>query len=494
MIEVVQRISVQGTKPYYEDAVGAAGDFAWVIDGATSLVGDTGDDGGVVAQFSRALSDALRARAVRHTSVGNEADMNDMVRAAVVHATSVLGPIPVGEPWEPPSAAFALAHVTADRVRVVQAGDVAWQVLATLLVTTGVDTAAGVETTQKLVRSLEAGQHEYRDELEDARYDVTTVATRSVRASGDRVDSTTVSEIRADDRAIEGEVRAARRRMSTAIERAFTREHAAPSGRHSDTVASLRAARVTFAASGKIDAIVAGVEGRAANIFTELTDTHRVAVRGAGDEALARFTDIVSSSSTPQRVPLVVPSSRMVPTRVSQQDTSGTVVSPVPVDRYPNHLLRSERDGLYPVQLNSWEKDVLYAESAREGFIGWLRNTGSADSTVGGVYTDVYGKDRRVVPDFLFFHTVAGKVKVSIVDPHTATLSDSLEKLQGMADFVAAYPDAFYRVEVLSKTTVDGEVVFRALDLTSDEVQQAVAGATDARELYADGGPSHTYR
>lgn len=129
MIEVVQRVSVQGTKPYYEDAVDTDGDFAWVIDGATSLVGDTGDDGGAVARFVRSLSDALRAGAVSRTSVGIEADLADMVRAAVVHATSVLGPLPVGELWESPSAAFALAYVSAHRVRVVQAGDVAWKVL-----------------------------------------------------------------------------------------------------------------------------------------------------------------------------------------------------------------------------------------------------------------------------------------------------------------------------------------------------------------------------
>lgn len=363
--------------------------------------------------------------------------------------------------------------------------------LAALLVTTGVDTNAAADVTEKLVRSLEAAQHEYRDELDEAKHDVTTVTTRSVVSRGEGLDSTKVTEVAADDRAIDGEVRAARRRLSTSIERAYTKQHAAATGRHSDTVAALKAARVAFAASGKIDEIVENVEGRATKLFGELADEYRVAIKGAGDEALARYTEIVTSSPSPQRVPLVVPQSRMVPTRTSQQDQAGNTVSSAPLDRYAHHMLQSAGDELFPASLNTWEKEVVYAESARDGFVGWLRNTGSADSTVGGAYTDVHGKYRRVVPDFLFFHEVAGEVKVSIVDPHTTTLSDATEKVQGMAEFVADNPGAFHRVEVLSK--VAGHDGFRVLDLTDEKVRAAVMDAVDARELYADDAVTRNY-
>ena len=355
--------------------------------------------------------------------------------------------------------------------------------LATLLVTSGIAPGAAAKVTDALVLSLEAAQHEYRDALEDARHDVTTVTTRSVVSSSDGLDSSLVTEVVADDRAIDGEVRAARRRLSTTVERAYTKQHAQPSGRHSDTVAALKTARVNFAASGKIDEIIERVESRAAELFKDLQKDHLVAVKGASDDVQARYAEIVAQSPEPQLVPLAVPRSRMVPTRSSQQDEHGNVVSSTPLDRYAHHLLQSAADGMFPAQLNSWEKEVVYTESKRPGFVGWLRNEGSADSTVAGTYTDVAGTHRRVVPDFLFFHEVAGEVKVSIVDPHTASLADATEKLRGTSEFVADNPGVFHRVDVLSK--VAGHAGFKALDLTRGDVRDEIAGAVDARELYA---------
>lgn len=125
MLKVLHDIRVQGTKPYYEDNSGVQGNFAWVIDGASSLVGDTGDDGGVVAAFTSNITMALHELA---DTADDAVDLRALLHKAVTEATRRTGPLDIKNPWEPPSAAMVLAHVTDTQVRLIQSADVAWQV------------------------------------------------------------------------------------------------------------------------------------------------------------------------------------------------------------------------------------------------------------------------------------------------------------------------------------------------------------------------------
>lgn len=126
MLDIVQNIHIQGTKPYYEDNAGTQGNFAWVIDGATSLVPDTSsDDGGVVSAFTANITAALHNLA---TDADDGVDLRELLHEAVAQATLHIGPLDLHNPWEPPSAAMVLAHVSDTQVRLIQSADVAWQV------------------------------------------------------------------------------------------------------------------------------------------------------------------------------------------------------------------------------------------------------------------------------------------------------------------------------------------------------------------------------
>ena len=162
MLNIVQHIRVQGTKPYYEDAAGVEGNFVWVIDGATSLVGDDGDDGGVVARFAATLSDALHVHAA---DASDAADLRELLHAAVAEATRQTGPIDVEHPWEVPSAALVLAHVEDDTVRLIQAADVEWHVI-------GLDGGAGSVSEPVFLQAME------RTEQDIAALDHDTPAAR----------------------------------------------------------------------------------------------------------------------------------------------------------------------------------------------------------------------------------------------------------------------------------------------------------------------------
>lgn len=126
MLNVIQNMHIQGTKPYYEDNSGVEGNFAWVIDGATSLVPDnSSDDGGVVASFTAHITAALHELA---KTVPDDVDLRNLLHAAIILATRQVGLLDLQNPWEPPSAAMVLARVSDTQVRLIQSADVAWQV------------------------------------------------------------------------------------------------------------------------------------------------------------------------------------------------------------------------------------------------------------------------------------------------------------------------------------------------------------------------------
>jgi hypothetical protein len=149
------------------------------------------------------------------------------------------------------------------------------------------------------------------------------------------------------------------------------------------------------------------------------------------------------------------------------------------------HVLAAE-DGTYPVTLNGWELQVLDAEAARAGFLGWYRNPGRASKeSLAVAYREASTGDWKAMrPDFLFFFaTPDGKVAVDLVDPHGHHLADALPKLCGLAEFAEQFPTEFRRVESIAET--DGKL--RVLDLTRDDVRHAIRQATDAKALYRSG-------
>ena len=73
-----------------------------------------------------------------------------------------------------------------------------------------------------------------------------------------------------------------------------------------------------------------------------------------------------------------------------------------------------------------------------------------------------------------------GGTAVDIVDPHSIKWAVALAKLQGLARYAAAHADAFRRIEAVAEVNR----TLRVLDLTRDDVRNAVAEAQSARTLY----------
>ena len=191
------------------------------------------------------------------------------------------------------------------------------------------------------------------------------------------------------------------------------------------------------------------------------------------DDRQDAYRQITALSADPQSVSLARPESRLEMTTIREHDTERAIPT------YADHLL-CNKTGVYPAELNGWERKVLEIETNRPGFKFWYRNPNRPSQDSLGIAYKESDLWKIVRPDFVFFAEAAGKIVADLIDPHGTQYADSLPKLCGIAAYVVVNPGVLRRVEVVAE--VGGGL--RVLDLTKAEVRQAVATATSAEALY----------
>src|ERR1043165_96601 len=235
-------------------------------------------------------------------------------------------------------------------------------------------------------------------------------------------------------------------------------------------------ATVVIAALGLMTEVQSYFDGEANKLAKDWLDKYKKEIKRLPDERREAYRQIIEMSAEPQDVELVKPDARFEMTRVRKKDGDET-----DIPTYKNHLLCDE-NGDYPSELNDWEIAVIHAESKRRGFGFWYRNPQYAgQSSLGIAY--LHNEQYKIVrPDFIFFSTVdGGKVVADIVDPHGHHLSDALSKLHGLAQYAARHVAVYRRIESVAK--IKGKL--RVLDLTRQNVRNAIAEAEDLEGLFA---------
>lgn len=289
-------------------------------------------------------------------------------------------------------------------------------------------------------------------------------------------------ETEADDAVIGDAFRRSARILSPDIARTYTVERAK---RNDDTDFNdaLIEAREDVAALHLLENLQVQFDAEATKRADAWLAEFKDAIKQLPDDRQDAYRQIIAMSTQPQDVDLALPVSRFEPTTVREQNGTETMI---PV--YSRHLLCDD-NGQYPAELNSWERKVLEAESAREGFRFWYRNPArpSQDSLGIGYVED--GETKIVRPDFIFFAEQDDKVVADLVDPHDPSRADALPKLQGLVRYVEAHPNAFRRVAAVA--FVAG--IWRVLELTRVDVRNAIITATSATGLYA-GAMAGDYR
>ncbi|MZE56042.1 DEAD/DEAH box helicase family protein [Streptomyces sp. SID5770] len=330
---------------------------------------------------------------------------------------------------------------------------------------------AGAKAHSLLHSVLDGRAVQYADKVQKAVDDVMSVDGQTVKGRfGGSISYQTFSET-ADARVIRDAFRGAGRIFSADLARTYAEHLAGPDSDDDE----LRDAHVRVAALALVPDISEDLDHEAEKLAKQWFSTYRVAIKTLTDDRQQVYNDLLAMSTEPQRISLAMPKVRQEDTRV--RDAAGNESS---LPARTDHLLLGE-DGMFPVDLNDWEHEVLDTEMKRPGAKAWYRNPARSNaSSLAISYKDGAGTWKSLRPDFLFFSESNGQIEASIVDPHGHHLADAMPKLRGLAHYAETYGDDFLRIEAVAK--VGGTL--RVLDLKQARVRQAVLAGKDAKALY----------
>jgi type III restriction enzyme len=329
-----------------------------------------------------------------------------------------------------------------------------------------------------------AAMHKVLDEFivgrarafEAARAKVTTVNGRTIMAdlrTGMLTDGS--FQAAADDAVVDDAYRRAARIISPDIARTYTAVRAKRRAEaDEDMDDALMEAREEVAALHLMDNLAVLFNDEATRLADTWFKENHEAIKQLPDDRQEAYRQIAALSAEPQDVDLVRPVSRIERTKIREDDVERDIPA------FPKHLLCDEQ-GNFPVELGTWEREVLETEMRREGFSFWYRNPGRPSQDSLGIAYSAGDEIDVLRPDFIFFAEHEGKIVAEIVDPHGFHLVDSLPKLQGLARYAERHLSAFRRIQAVAKLD-DGRL--RALDLKDEEVRQAISAATSAKSLY----------
>jgi hypothetical protein len=223
------------------------------------------------------------------------------------------------------------------------------------------------------------------------------------------------------------------------------------------------AMRVRCAALLRVDGVAATLDASATDWVKEMLDQFRVQILntvGATRDAYTRVQEQTSSLET-SAVRL------RQNERAATKDRNGE-----DLPRYTGHVF-ADGQGVFPVDLNDWERAVIEAEIARDEFVAWYRNPGSATpASLRVAYQNDADVWASLQPDFIVMsHRSDGSLGASIVDPHGDHLADARAKLRALAAFAESFGDRFVRIESVAKV---GDGSLRVLDLAVASVRAGI--------------------
>lgn len=351
--------------------------------------------------------------------------------------------------------------------------------LAHELTVDGLLTNGGRKAHSIMHSVLDAARARYKDEITSKRKSVMEVEGQTLKADMHGKKKSFEDFLEAADTAVISDVfRRAARIFSPAIVHSYATHLASKNADFDDASAfeeALINAQADIAALSLVPSVQTYFDTEADRQTKLWLKEFRVAIKSLSDDRQESYRQIREMSIEPQDVDLVKPQSKDEMTEVREYETTTTLPT------YKNHILCDE-DGNYPAQLNKWEVKVLEVESKRAGFASWYRNPQQpGQSSFGVAYRD-NDQYKIVRPDFIFFALQAdGTVVADLVDPHGTQFSDSLPKLQGLAEYAVNHPQVFRRIESVAE--VKGTL--RVLDLTCNDVQSAInSGAISAAALF----------
>jgi type III restriction enzyme len=223
------------------------------------------------------------------------------------------------------------------------------------------------------------------------------------------------------------------------------------------------ATRVWCAAVLRVDGVVGSIEAAATEWVREQFDRFRVAILNTTGGTRDAYTRVREQTTSPEVVTVELRANVRAATKDGKGDD---------LPRYPGHLF-ADGVGMFPVDLNDWERRVIQAEVDRAGFVAWYRNPGSATpASLRIAYENDEEEWASLQPDFIIVSRRGdGSLGASIIDPHGDYLADARAKLQALAKFAEHFGDKLLRIESVARVD-DGSL--RLLNLGEAAVRAAV--------------------
>ncbi len=335
---------------------------------------------------------------------------------------------------------------------------------------------AGKIAHTEMHKVLDAIQMRYANEIADAGKAVWTVEGKSL--TGDMKTKTKSFDDfleEADYVVIEDAYRRAGRILSPDISRTYAEYLAAKNTDADDMEEALMEAHADIAALGLVTNVKTRLDAEADKLAKTWFKRYQAQIKELSDERQEVYRSLKEMSTEPGEIDLAMPKSWTVAT--TEQDGDG---NKKPLPKHKQHLLCDE-SGLFPAEMNDWERAVLATEMKRPGIQFWYRNPSRPSQDSLGI---AYTEDQQVKimrPDFIFFSAQEdGTTVADIVDPHGTQYGDALPKLQGLAKYAEAYGAVYRRIEAVAE--VKGKL--RVLDLTDAKIRKALAEAEGAKNLY----------
>lgn len=221
--------------------------------------------------------------------------------------------------------------------------------------------------------------------------------------------------------------------------------------------------RVRCAATLRVEGVVAAVDATATEWVRQQLDRFQVEIKNLTGVRRDEFIRVQEQASSLEVVTVRLRANE----RAATKDRDGA-----DLPRLAGHVF-ADADGLFPVDLNDWERTVIDAELGRPSFVAWYRNPGTATpASLRIAYENDAGEWQSLQPDFIVVSRRSdGSLAASIIDPHGDYLADARGKLRALAAFAEAQGDRFVRIESIAKAD-DGSL--RVLDLTDPAVRGAV--------------------
>jgi hypothetical protein len=267
----------------------------------------------------------------------------------------------------------------------------------------------------------------------------------------------------------------ASRLISPDIAKTFSEYLASQNEDTEDFEEALIEAHTDVAALGLIEQVKVKLENEAEALANSWLTAQKAAIKLLKDDRQDVYRELRELSANPLDVTLAMPRNRLQPTILLKED--GTEVL---CPRLEGHLL-CDKEGKFPELLNTWEAQVVEAETSLESSLGWYRNPSSAKPESLGIVYKEDGQAKILRPDFIFFtEDNDGNITANIVDPHGHHLADSLPKLKGLSDYANRYDGEFARIEAVAE--VDN--VCRSLNLKDTSVRDAIGSASSAKSLF----------